>query len=144
MDSTWLLVANSSSARIFACSQQHRLQELTALTHPASRLRDADLGSDEPGQTSDRSGHGFHGMTPPTSLHDKEVEVFAREVVDRMKQEYEQHSFEHLLIIAAPRFLGLLRDRLPENLRRSVLLEIDKDVSHMPASEIEQQLPEFF
>ena len=67
MKSTWIVVAESARARIFTMSGiGGKLQEITDLSHPESRLHDTELSSDLPGRTFDIQGQGRHGMEPAT------------------------------------------------------------------------------
>jgi protein required for attachment to host cells len=53
MATKWVVVAESSRARIFAFLQAGlAMEELEGLTHPASRAHERDLISDRPGRSS--------------------------------------------------------------------------------------------
>ena len=59
MEHTWIVVADSSRARIL--SAQNRVQpptDIEALAHPEGRMKSQDLTTDRPGRTNDSSGVG--------------------------------------------------------------------------------------
>ncbi len=142
---TWVLAADASRARLFNCTKPgNQLHEFATLTHPASRLKDAELGSAEPSVTFERAGHGRHAMVQATAPKAVQTRVFAREVAEQLKRDHQQNCFQRLVVIAAPKFLGELRNNFAPSLNTAVVLEIDKDVSHMPVAGIQRQLPEFF
>ena len=58
-----------------------------------------------------------------------EVRQFAREIGHRLDTAAAQNRFQHLALVAAPRFLGLLRDSLDKQTRKLVTAELPKNVS---------------
>jgi len=143
MGKAFVLVADSANARIFtADSPIGPLSELEALTHPESRLHDRDLGSDAPGRTFDTMGDGRHGMEVAMRPKQQEANEFAAEVARRLEVGHQRQEFSHLVLVAAPEFLGLLRSRLDANLREKVTVEVAKNlVKHSP-EDIRRALPE--
>lgn len=145
MNSMWVLCANASRARLFIRHKPHaELEELPALTHPASRQKASERGSDEPGVGFERAGHGMHAKAEPTPLKESEAKVFAKEVAKHLQRAFEHQQFKQLVIIAAPAFLGLLRKQLNNTVHASIIAEIDKDLSQLPPAEISQYLPNVF
>ena len=145
MTSTWLLVADEYRARLFEYSTpDHRLKELADLVHPASRLKETDLGSDEPGTSFHGHSAGSHSVSGRKSLKHVEAERFAREVAGKLAEDYQHRRFDRLAILASPRFLGLLRPLLTKSLQKSIVLEIDKEVSNLSISGIREHLPQNF
>jgi protein required for attachment to host cells len=46
-----------------------------------------------------------------------------------------------LILIAPPKFLGTLRQKLDENLRNCISYEMDKELTNLTADEIRYHLP---
>ena len=67
---------------------------------------------------------------------------FAGEVVHQLEQGRAADQFEHLILIAEPRFLGLIRKALKPALEQRITLEIDKDLSKADEKTIRSHLPE--
>lgn len=143
MSKTWVVVAGSSRARIFTVSKPRGpLQEREDLTKPSARQHETDLTSDRPGRSFDSWGKGRHAYEEPTPPKAREALEFSREVADRLDTARARSELERLVLVAAPAFLGLLRQHLGPELKKHVVLEIDKDLSRADAREIRAHLPE--
>lgn len=126
----WVLVADGSRARLFrAEGARGALVETDSWVHPESRLRDQDLVSDGPGQDRDRGSLGRHGFNEHNSAHDHQIEAFAREVASRLTRAANDNAFGRLVLCAPPRFLGLLRDQLPDMVKQRIRHEVPKDLT---------------
>ena len=137
----WIVVAESSYARIFRCDQPGAaLEEETALVHPESRLHAQDLHSDLPGRAFDSGGEGRHAMSPDTDPKRHEAEVFARELIAHIESARTSGRFEQLILAASPAFLGLLRERMSSALRQRVIHTLSKNLVHEDKATITRQL----
>ncbi|MEX2353272.1 MAG: host attachment protein [Gammaproteobacteria bacterium] len=126
---SWIIVADSTRARVFAHNKQHtQLEEITDLVHPAGRQREVDQQTDRPGRSFDSVGANRHAMEPHTEWKHKESEKFARQVSTYLT-EHIRH-FEDLTIICLPEFLGGLRSHLDEAVSNKVIREISKNMIH--------------
>lgn len=141
MKTTWVLVAENSRARLFDWQSQDVLHEISDLSHPESRLHERDLVSDKPGRIFDGAGEGRHARQAPTSAKHHESQTFAKEIVAMLEQSRCRNEFEHLVIMAAPQFLGQLREEMPPSLQKTVLHEIDKNLAQHPVEDIRKHLP---
>jgi len=145
MNSTWVVCADASRARIFNYNKHdHSLEELLAFSHPASRLKESDLGDDEPGVVLTRSDYVLHGMAEPKQRKELEAMSFAKDIAQHLSKEHKLGHFSRLVLIAAPEFLGMLRNKLSKTLTSSNIFELNKDVSKLPASQILEHLPRYF
>lgn len=137
----WVVVAESSHARIFHCNKPGAaLVEETALVHPESRLHAQDIHSDLPGRVFDSGGEGRHAMAPDTDPKRHEAEVFARELIAHIESARSSGKFEQLVLAASPAFLGLLRERMSSALRQRVIHTISKNLVHEDKAVITRQL----
>lgn len=142
MKKTWVVVADSSRAKIYQIDgARGPLEEVEALVHPEARVHDQQLTSDLPGRTFDSNGQGRHAMEPPTTPKENEAMVFAREVCNRVKAARVSGEAESFIIAAAPSFLGLIRNTLDAATKARVTMEIDKNLVRMKPDEIRSHLP---
>ena len=142
MAKTWILVADSSRARLLlAESLNAPLQELETLENPAARLRNQDLASDGPGRSFDSAGQGRHAMEQRESPKHHEAATFARHLAERLEQGRGRGELDRLLLVAPPRFLGMLRDELGAELMRLLIAEVDKDLTTVDGGELREHLP---
>lgn len=129
MKSNWVVVAESARARIFAVSDTGgKLREIADLSHPESRLHDRELSSDLPGRSFDSHGQGRHGMEPATDPKERHAQAFAVEIARHLEQGRNEGGFDSLVLVAPPKFLGLLRSELDKVTRSTVIGELDKNL----------------
>jgi len=141
MSNTWVLVAESSRAKIYAGKGLRApLTEIEDFIHPQGRLHEGDLVSDSAGSDGGSIGQGRHVLDDETNAREKEAVVFARELASYLDVERGNEAFKSLVIIAPPTFLGLIRSCLSEDVRRMVSQQIDKNLIHKSAEEIHQYL----
>jgi protein required for attachment to host cells len=142
MKSTWILVADSSRARIFtADTPSSPLEEIKDFSHSEGRLHDREMTTGLPGKIKS-AGAGGHTFEQPTDPKKHEAEVFAHSVAQHLEEAHNANKFKQLLIIAEPSFLGLLRNQLPEQIKKLVSFELDKNITKHSAADIRQHLPE--
>jgi len=146
MPKTWILVADSSRARIFlADTASSPLVELETFAHPASRQHEQEITSDLPGKQNGKGLNGSfaHAMTQETDPKRQEAINFSREVAQHLNKSFSKNQFKQLILVAAPNFLGLLRDNLADNTRRSLTLQLDKNLAQCRPEDIRKHLPEY-
>src|SRR5271170_8124938 len=106
---SWLIVANSSLARIFKLVTRQELKELKVIEHPESRLHNIDLVSDRPGRDLELGGTRRHALEPKVMPKRQEFIVFAKQLADYLENARNNGEFDTLYIAASPALLGLLR-----------------------------------
>jgi protein required for attachment to host cells len=143
MKLTWILVADTTRARIFtADTPSSPLEEIEDLSHSKSRLHDREITSDLPGKIKSVGGGG-HAYEQPTDPKKYETEAFAHTIAQYLEDAHNANRFEQLLIVAGPTFLGLLRSNLSEQIKRLVRFELDKEITTLSAADIRQHLPQY-
>jgi len=141
---TCVLVADASRARIFeAPLPKDGLTVIEELVHPASKQHTQDMASDEPGVTQDRVGQGIHSMGQEIDIKKQEAIRFAKEVADRLCELQLKKDYAKLYVIAAPAFLGLLRNKYSSTTRKIIVDEISKNLATFTIDEIRAHLPKF-
>lgn len=139
----WIVVANRGVARLFQARQPTGpLEELDAFIHPEARLHEQDLVSDRPGRGFDRVGPGGHAEEPDTTMVEQETGNFALELSRFLLKGRTDGRFDGLMLIAAPAFLGSLRDRLDGPTRGRIMLEVAKNLVHLDAAAVRNYLPD--
>lgn len=142
MKLTWILVADSSRARIFSTdSPSSPLEEREGFSHAESRLHDREITADLPGRIKE-SGIGGHAFEQKTDPKKQEAINFAHSLAHHLEAGSNANQFEQLMIVADPSFLGLLRDELSEQLKKKVSFELNKDLTTHSVAEIQAHLPQ--
>jgi protein required for attachment to host cells len=130
MSRTWILVANRARARLFEFDDRDRsVSEIRDFLHPDGRLPAGSRGENRPPRTMDRMGPGRHAIEPQTEPVNKHAQRFARELATLLEDGRVHNRFEHLVLIATPRFLGHLRQCLEPGLRGLVSREVRRDMT---------------
>jgi protein required for attachment to host cells len=154
MNKTWVVVADEAIARILEWPQSgDELQSVDEITDAAAHADNADLRRDAYGRragsapqgSQQNSPHALRGAASVTSSAGEsethqEAEIFARRVAQHLTQARHAQRFDELHLVAAPRFLGLLRKALPAEISKLVTEEIDKDFAHLENADISRRL----
>lgn len=125
---TWILVADSSAARLYHKTSRTSLELVDSLSHPESRARPADVYADAPGRVHESHGATRHSVSPRTELHAQEAQRFAREIARRLEADHQQKHFNHIVLMAPPAFLGALRAELSKGVAAVVAAEVSKNL----------------
>jgi len=142
MTRSWLLVADSSRARIYSYDKKDGDWDLEAeLDHPESRTRTSELVTDQQGRGR-QGGTGGHAPAKSNEVdaHANEEVKFAREVSERLTGGFDKHSYAKLGLVAPPHFLGLLRKNLADHIGRTLFLELGKDYATASEAELKDRL----
>lgn len=141
MHATWVVVADAGRGRIFELQQENRLAEIEVFVNPAEREPNADLRTDGYGRFYGR-GERKQGHTaePAVTPRQHEAELFAAHIAEYLDLARNHNKYSSLQLIAAPDFLGLLRNKLAEGVRKLVDRELDQDLSKSSVRELEQRL----
>lgn len=141
MSRTWVVVADSSRAKIYAAATAGAdLVEHEDLVHPEGRLHERDLVSDRPGHDSGEAGSGPHVLDEPTPAHVEEMHRFAREIATRLEQGLNDKAYDRLVLVAPPKFLGALRDALPQGVAGAVAETLHKNLVQRSAEEVREHV----
>lgn len=141
MATTWIVVADSSRARIFrATALQGPYAELETLAHTQSREHARDLASDKPGRSYAAAGEHRHAMEPEHDPADRERQAFAHQIAERIERARTHGELQELVLVAAPAFLGRLRQVLPEQAAKLVKASLDKDLVRAELADIERHV----
>jgi len=134
---TWILVANARQARILEHSGAG--QGLDPVPGRHLEAEEATEYTDKPG-----TGHSIAG--PATNAMDRadpqdQADIaFAKEVCSVLVEAQAEGRYDRLVIFAGPHMLGLLRKVRQSEIEETLLKEIDKDLTHLPADQIETHL----
>jgi len=145
----FIVVADSGVARILhatgAWPPESRgtrstavLEEIARLDSPAARQAGRELVSDRTGRVFDSASrahvgppsHARHGAASDYDPHTVETERFARRLARRLDDERRRQRIDEVVLIAAPRFLGVLRPQLSAPTRELVTREVARDLTH--------------
>lgn len=129
MNKTWILVAHRAGARIFENDGPGTgLKPVDAITHPRGRLTNKALGSDTPGRSFDSHGAARHALGKEHDPAETVAQEFARSLAAQLEAGRTRHAYGKLVLVAEPRFLGLLRAALSPQTATLVSATLDRDL----------------
>jgi len=108
-------------------------------THEQENEKTSEQGTDRPGRFADASAHG-RSAVEQTDWHDQAERAFLRKIAERLEEAVRKKETESLIIVAAPRALGVLRQLYSHGVKEVLRTEIDKDMVNVPVHEIESRL----
>lgn len=139
MSVTWIMVANSSQAKLFANRGPHKgLELIKEMHHPQSREKAANLVSDRVGNFK---GSGSYAQATDPKQH--EAERFASEVAHELEAGRINHAYEKLILVASAPFMGLINERMSHQVKQKVSESINKDYTHLPVKELSGHLESY-
>lgn len=128
---TWILCADRAHARVWFTPGRH-LELVRAIEHPEGRMHDSELKSDAGGRTQALSGVHPHALERHESPTETVARRFAKELATLAKEARVDGRFDHLVLVAEPRFLGWLDEALDDETRAKVTGRVRK---HLTESE---------
>jgi protein required for attachment to host cells len=136
----WVVICDGRKALIFenAGDATHLdlvTKEAMSVENPATGAQ----GVERPGRVHQSVGPG-RSAVEQTDWHDQAEREFLRGLATRLDHAVGEGETKAIVLIAAPRAMGMLRAELSPRVDQVVRGEIVKDYVGMPVSEIEKRL----
>jgi protein required for attachment to host cells len=138
MPTTWIVAADASRARILQVADRERLVEVEDLVNPEGRLHNREINTDAKGRFAGPDRPGGHSSDDEERTVDYYNGIFAKRIADYLESARTQHRYDRLVLVAAPKVLGMMRKELGKEVEKLVMDELDKDLSWFNAREIER------
>jgi protein required for attachment to host cells len=141
---TWVVVVDAHQTRILTVEDAG----LPAKVRHTIRSRPDGKAHDEGGDLSEVSDRPKHASTHHAALRtsgaprDEAEHRFAKEVVRMLERGLAEGAFHHLVLVAPPKLLGILRENLTVGLAARVRESEPKDYAQVPDHELEQRVRE--
>ena len=139
MSKTWVVVAESSRAKIYEVEKNDSnktLKELEGFTHTLSRNHKQQLS----GNQQKESRHSqLSGSLDNHKEHERSE--FARTLGDHLNSARNKGQFNKLILMSPPKFLGDLRKNLGNETNKYVVSEIDKNLVRHNVKDIQAHIP---
>lgn len=138
--STWFLLADGRRAKVLV--EPRRGAALQARDDLAMEISADEMyePQDRPPRSFDRVGAGRHAMDKGRTLHEQEESNFLKKVAKRICEAAKHKEFEHLVIAAPPRALGILRSDLPDTVQQRIRAQTAKDLLDEEAPKLRERL----
>jgi protein required for attachment to host cells len=142
----WILVADSSRAKLFTTELPEQPWTLVeTFDHPEGRERSREIHpTSPPGRMlqSKTKGGRRSSMEPRTTPKEAGAQRFAQELSDFLEAATAKRSFDALVLVAPPHFLGMLHGALGAQTAKCLRATVDKDLSTLEAAEARARLLE--
>jgi protein required for attachment to host cells len=137
---TWILLTDGRRARLLV--EPRRGGELIEPDEWAMKISDEELYEmqDRPPRSFDRVGAGRHAMDRGFDPRLEEERKFLQRVADRLAEAARSRQFDHLVLAAPPRALGMLREALPAQAHTLISHETPKDILDEPTDKVRERL----
>ena len=146
----YVVVADGARARMFSLNRRDDitdtggldLVERDALVNPEQEMRGNEVYENTKSGRNRVSGGPAHGYDDHRSASEVEQERrFARQIADRIGGFSEGGANPRIVLVAAPRMLGLLRPALQGSAASKLRVDtLDKDLSRLSPKELKSHL----
>jgi len=137
-----VVVAEESKAVVYRrATLSGPLQDTITFENEAARLKTGEILADKGGRSFDSHGHGRHTMANEKDGPKKHLaEQLARDVSEYITADVHKGTCRGYALVAAPRFLGLLRAELAHHTPMEPYATVDKNVVGQAKAVIEKLL----
>jgi protein required for attachment to host cells len=138
---TWVLIADAGQARILSREAPGgTLKPVEGMKFETELPPTRDLVSDKEPRSVESVGNMRHPISTGLDPHRKLKEDFAAKLADLLEVNCSKKSYEKLILVAPPQFLGNLRASLAQSVKNRIIMEVAKDFTKVPDHEIAERL----
>ncbi|MBV7392682.1 host attachment family protein [Mameliella sediminis] len=137
---TWVLVADGEKALFLRNDIDDINPDLNVVRiEQQENPSDREQSANRPGRMND-AGPGQKSAMDDTDWHELAKERFADDLSEILYKQAHRGAFDRIVIVAPPRTLGELRDKLHKEVLDKVVAELDKTLTNHPIDKIETLL----
>lgn len=141
MTTTWILIANRSSASLFESDWPGKsMRRIQDIPHPQGRMQNQDIDADKPGRSFDSFGKGRHAMSTEQEPTEHIAQQFALDLAELLNKGRLTHAYDKLVLMAEPKFLGILRAALDKNTASLVVQTVNKELLDVKEEDLAEYL----
>lgn len=128
---TWILIADGTQARVLEHGGPGKgLATVKGLDWSIPPLQAQDINTDRAGRGP--SGGDMGDFDP---VQQRETD-FVKQLAEVLDTKLREGAYERLVIAAAPIALGILRKALSDHVKKTVVAELDKDLTNLPTPQL--------
>lgn len=136
---TWVLIADGAQARVLAhTGPGNGLKQVEDLDWSIQPLQAQEIVTDRPGMKGGGGSQFRGGLEPRTDPVEHREAEFVKAVAATLGRHQQKGDFDRLVIAAAPMALGDLRKAISPAVQKTVLAEINKDLTNIPTAQLNQ------
>ncbi|MCC7305563.1 MAG: host attachment protein [Alphaproteobacteria bacterium] len=136
----WIIVADSCAARVFTKNGHGPLGfgEITPKSETVPDLSNKSVGR----VAASARGGQRHKYEPRMNKSRKSALAFAREMAQWLDEKALANQFEQIVLVAAPKTLGILRIALSPQIRDRIIAEVNKELTGLDDNCLREKLSE--
>ncbi len=140
----WILVSDAGGASLYSAELREDAWSLVQdFDHPEGRELSREIEDTSPpgrGQQGGAQGGRRTSLEPRTWPKEAELQRFAQQLGDFLEEAIAKRSFDYLVLVAPPHFLGTLKASLGRQAAKHLRGTIDKDLRSLKPSELRQRI----
>jgi protein required for attachment to host cells len=138
---TWVLIADGAQARVLENTGPGKgLKQVEGLDWSIEPLSAQDIVTDKPGRSHSSVGAGRSAIEPKTDPVAYRETEFVKSLAAMLDRQQQQGKFDRLVIAAAPIALGDIRKAMSAGVKKTVIAELNKDLTNLPTAQLDQHL----
>ncbi|MFX0547097.1 host attachment family protein [Roseovarius sp. S1116L3] len=137
---TWVLICDGEKALFLRNDGDAEAPDLNVVRiDEQDNPKDIEQSANRPGRMTG-GGPSPKSAFDDTDWHELAKERFASDLADRLYKQAHKGKFDHIVIVAASKTLGALRQELHQEVTNKVIAEIDKDLTNHPLDKVEKMI----
>jgi protein required for attachment to host cells len=134
------VIADGGRARFVERNEQGAFRTIASFVSPELHERSHDLGLDHPTRVKESATTTRHSIEPRRDLHAAAKEDFVKHVAGELDAEHGRKSFDKLVLVAPPRVLTELKEKLSKDMAKLVADGLQKDLTKVPDHDLAAHL----
>jgi protein required for attachment to host cells len=136
----WYIIADGGRARFVERDEQGAYRTVVSFVAAELHDRSSDLGRDRPSRVKESANAARHAVEPRRDLHEAAKEDFVKLVAEEIEAEHGRDQFDRLVLIAPPRVLTELKQKLSKPMAKIVVNDLQKDLTKVPDHDLTEHL----
>ena len=136
----WYIIADGGRARFVERDEQGTYRTVVSFVAADMHKRSSDLGQDRPSRAQESGSPTRHAIQPRRDLHAAAKEDFVKLVAEEIEAEHGRDQFDRLVLIAPPRVLIELKQKLSKPMAKIVVKDLQKDLTKVPDHDLTEHL----
>ncbi|MGA9604189.1 MAG: host attachment protein [Methyloceanibacter sp.] len=137
---TLYVIADGGRARFVERDENGAFRTIASFVSPEVHERSHELGRDRPARVKESANAARHAVEPRRDLHVAAKEDFVKHVAGEIDVEHGRKSFEKLVLVAPPRVLTELKEKLSKAMAELAADSLQKDLTKVPDHELSEHL----
>jgi protein required for attachment to host cells len=136
----WYVIADGGRARFVAQDENGAFRTVLSFVAADMHKRSSDLGRDRPARVQESANAARHAVEPRRDLHEAAKEDFIALVAEEIAAEHGGGQFDTLVLVAPPKVLTELKQKLSKPIAELVVSDLQKDLTKVPDHDLTEHL----